>query len=146
MRSLGYHQPTPQPSCPRSVSVTHHQHAQQHAWTAPGSSLYNSQQQKQQRQRRCSVAAAASKQQDQNSPQPSNMQQLTCLCATAVMTLSSCLSPASGLLLSSPAAALLLSPAAAEARPRMTAEEQVSVDVFKKSTPSVVNVTNLTAR
>jgi hypothetical protein len=28
----------------------------------------------------------------------------------------------------------------------MTAEEQVSVDVFKKSTPSVVNVTNLTAR
>lgn len=61
-------------------------------------------------------------------------QQLASLCAAAAVTLSSCLGP------------VLLAPAAAEARPRMTAEEQVSVDVFKKSTPSVVNVTNLTAR
>jgi hypothetical protein len=60
--------------------------------------------------------------------------QLTSVCAAAVITLSSCLGPAG-----------LLTPAA-DARPRMTAEEQVSIEVFKKSTPSVVNVTNLTAR
>jgi hypothetical protein len=65
---------------------------------------------------------------------------LSSICAAAAITLSSCLAPA-GLL-----PPVLLTPAAAEARPRMTSEEQVSIDVFKKSTPSVVNVTNLTAR
>lgn len=34
----------------------------------------------------------------------------------------------------------------AEARPRMTPDETVTIDVFKKTTPSVVNVTNLAAR
>lgn len=77
---------------------------------------------------------------DQQQQAPLLQQQLTSLCAAAAITLSSCLAPA-GLL-----PPVLLTPAAAEARPRMTAEEMVSVDVFKKSTPSVVNVTNLTAR
>jgi hypothetical protein len=60
--------------------------------------------------------------------------QVASICAAAVITVSSCLGP------------VLLTPAAAEARPRLTPDEQVSVDIFRKSTPSVVNVTNLTAR
>lgn len=64
---------------------------------------------------------------------PAVHQQLASACAAAVITLSSCLAPAG------------LAPPA-QAQPRMTAEERVSVEVFKKSTPSVVNVTNLTAR
>lgn len=46
------------------------------------------------------------------------------------------------------ASLLLLSPAAppAHARARMTAEEQLSIDIFKRSTPSVVNVTNLAVK
>lgn len=80
-------------------------------------------------------SAPAHKAQAQQADAPQRpAQQLASLCAAAAVTLSSCLGP------------VLLAPAAAEARPRMTAEEQVSVDVFKKSTPSVVNVTNLTAR
>eukprot|EP00878_Enallax_costatus_P007128 GHUV01007471.1.p1 GENE.GHUV01007471.1~~GHUV01007471.1.p1 ORF type:complete len:461 (+),score=99.62 GHUV01007471.1:690-2072(+) len=56
--------------------------------------------------------------------------------AAAAISISSCLAPAGTL--------LGLSPAAAKAR--MTPDEQVTIDIFKKSTPSVVNVTNLTAR
>ncbi|KAF6260198.1 trypsin family [Scenedesmus sp. NREL 46B-D3] len=40
----------------------------------------------------------------------------------------------------------LLGPGAAAAKSRMTPDEQVTIDIFKRSTPSVVNVTNLTAR
>jgi hypothetical protein len=60
--------------------------------------------------------------------------QFPSICAAAVIAVSGCLGP------------VLMTPAAAEARPRLTPDEQVSVDIFRKSTPSVVNVTNLTAR
>lgn len=75
--------------------------------------------------------------QQQQDSQPQVPVQLASLCAAAAITISSCLAPS-----------WVFPPAlfAAEARARMTPEEQVSVDVFKKSTPSVVNVTNLTAR
>lgn len=39
-----------------------------------------------------------------------------------------------------------LAPSAAGAKARMTPDEQLTVDIFKKSTPSVVNVTNLATR
>lgn len=44
------------------------------------------------------------------------------------------------------AASLLLSPLPAFAKPRMTPDEQLNVSIFKTSTPSVVNVTNLAVR
>lgn len=40
----------------------------------------------------------------------------------------------------------LLMPDSASAKARMTPDEQVTIDVFKRSTPSVVNVTNMAAR
>jgi hypothetical protein len=61
---------------------------------------------------------------------------LTSVAAAAAVTLSSLLAPELA----------LLGPGAAAAKPRMTPDEQVTIDIFKRSTPSVVNVTNLTAR
>jgi hypothetical protein len=58
--------------------------------------------------------------------------------AAAAVTLASLLGPVS---LPPP-----LAPAAAEARARLTPEEQLTVDVFKRNVPSVVNVTNLAVR
>jgi hypothetical protein len=77
----------------------------------------------------------------QDSPGPSKEQQplhvvLTSVAAAAAVTLSTLLGPEMA----------LLGPGAAAAKPRMTPDEQVTVDIFKRSTPSVVNVTNLTAR
>eukprot|EP00775_Hariotina_reticulata_P001416 gene1416-1758_t len=59
--------------------------------------------------------------------------------ATLLLAISTCVAP-----LNTPG--LLMVPAAAEARSRMTQDEQVTVDIFRRSTPSVVNVTNLAAR
>lgn len=61
---------------------------------------------------------------------------LTSIAAAAAVTLSSLLGPE----------VALLGPGAAAAQPRMTPDEKVTIDIFKRSTPSVVNVTNLTAR
>lgn len=61
---------------------------------------------------------------------------LTSIAAAAAVTLSSLLGPE----------VPLLGPGAAAAQPRMTPDEKVTIDIFKRSTPSVVNVTNLTAR
>eukprot|EP00882_Tetradesmus_deserticola_P019225 GHRQ01020679.1.p1 GENE.GHRQ01020679.1~~GHRQ01020679.1.p1 ORF type:complete len:264 (+),score=78.75 GHRQ01020679.1:899-1690(+) len=61
---------------------------------------------------------------------------LTSMAAAAAVTLSSLLGPE----------LTLLGPGAAAAKSRMTPDEQVTIDIFKRSTPSVVNVTNLTAR
>jgi hypothetical protein len=77
----------------------------------------------------------------QDSRAPSQEQQplhvvLTSLAAAAAVTLSSLLGPE----------VVLLGPGAAAAKARMTPDEQVTIDIFKRSTPSVVNVTNLTAR
>jgi hypothetical protein len=44
------------------------------------------------------------------------------------------------------ASALLLSPLPAFAKPRLTPDEQLNISIFKASTPSVVNVTNLASR
>ncbi|KAG2485564.1 hypothetical protein HYH03_015729 [Edaphochlamys debaryana] len=41
------------------------------------------------------------------------------------------------------AGSALVVPGTAVGRPRLTQEEQLTIDIFKKSTPSVVNVTNL---
>lgn len=45
-----------------------------------------------------------------------------------------------------PSAWPLLAPGPAGAKPRITPDETVTINLFKKATPSVVNVTNLTAR
>ncbi|GBF98907.1 protease Do-like chloroplastic [Raphidocelis subcapitata] len=50
---------------------------------------------------------------------------------------------AAAALVLAPPPALLPPPPPAEARGRLTAEEQLTIDVFKRSVPSVVNVTNL---
>jgi hypothetical protein len=39
-----------------------------------------------------------------------------------------------------------LAPGASQAKARMTPDEMVTIEIFKKSTPSVVNVTNLAVR
>lgn len=44
------------------------------------------------------------------------------------------------------AASMLLSPLPAFAKPRLTPDEQLNISIFKTSTPSVVNVTNLAVR
>jgi hypothetical protein len=41
---------------------------------------------------------------------------------------------------------LLPPPPAVEAKPRLTSEEQLTIDIFKRNTPSVVNVTNLAVK
>lgn len=152
---------THQPPCPAHVvmmqqptlqgSLTHFQHhnsrlaasgsaGRPHAATSaltnsrgPTSSRSNKQQQ--------ALPQPAQPQQTQHLQPLQNIPaQLASVCAAAVITLSSALAPA-GLF-----PPVLFTPAAAHAQPRMTPEERVSVEVFKKSTPSVVNVTNLTAR
>lgn len=40
-------------------------------------------------------------------------------------------------------ASSLMAPSMALARPKLTPEEQLTIEIFKRSTPSVVNVTNL---
>lgn len=76
---------------------------------------------------------AVQQQQELNQQLP---RMLTSLLAAAAVTVSSCLAPETA----------LLGPGAAAAQARMTPDERVTIEIFKKSTPSVVNVTNLTAR
>ena len=61
--------------------------------------------------------------------------------AAGTLTLATLLAPAGA-----PPLLMPLAPAAAEARARLTPEEQLTVDVFKRNVPSVVNVTNLAVR
>jgi hypothetical protein len=103
-----------------------------------------------QHRRRAAAASAGARDRSDGPTSTSGAQSLASRAAAALaagtISLASLLAPVPCGELAPLAPLLPFAPAPAEARGRLTAEEQLTIDVFKKSVPSVVNVTNLAVR